>query len=166
MIAFILGLGIRLATFFASAGALFSVRNRSCGSVVAPPCCLPEGPRGREDVVPARGTGDLPQAIDYARDYRQTRADFGAEIKILPDLREQGPAPLAFHAAASEMPSVSRSGAARRALAPQTSHHSPLAQPTPCRSSPAVGARCGNPARRDLCGGHGNMHPYRDTCCI
>src|ERR1700747_1544438 len=100
MIAFILDLGIRLATFFASAGALFSARNRPCGSVVAAPCCLPQRPCGREDVVPARGAGDLAQAIDYAGDYRQTRADFGAETKILPDLSEREAPPRSEHAEA------------------------------------------------------------------
>src|SRR6058998_3711187 len=98
MIQFILGLGIRLATFLASAGALFSVRNRPCGSVVAPPCCLPQGPRGRENVLPARRAGDLAQMIDCARDYRKDRAFCGAGIKILPDLRERGPPPRSAHA--------------------------------------------------------------------
>jgi hypothetical protein len=91
MIAFILGLGIGLATFFAWAGAFFSACNRPCGSVVAPPCCLPQGPCGSGNVVPARRAGDLAQVIDYTGDYRQTRADFGAEVKIVPDLREGEP---------------------------------------------------------------------------
>jgi hypothetical protein len=74
MIAFILGLGIRLATFFASAGAFFSARNRPGGSAVAAPCCLPQRPRGRENALPARRAGDLAQMIDGAGDYRKDRA--------------------------------------------------------------------------------------------
>src|ERR1700730_3569613 len=95
MIALIFDLGIRLATFLAFAGACFrklgaglQARNRAWGSVVAIPCCFPAGPCGREMFFPAGRTKDLAQAIDYARDYRQNRADFGAETKILPDLRE------------------------------------------------------------------------------
>ena len=120
MIAFIFDLGIRLATFVASAAAFFREsgaglrgRKRPLGSAVAFPCQFPAEPRGRGNVFPARHAGDLAQAIDYIRNYRQNRADFDAEIKILPDLRERGPAPLALHAAASEMPSASRSGATR-----------------------------------------------------
>src|SRR5262249_3314852 len=107
MIAFMFDLCIRLAAFVALAVAFFRkpaaglrVRNRPCGSVVAPPCCLPEGPRGREDVVPARRAGDLPQAIDCNRNYRQNQADFDAETKILPDLRERDPPPRSEHAEA------------------------------------------------------------------
>src|SRR6266478_3804687 len=95
MIALIFDLGIRLATFAALAAAFFRRpgaglrgRNRAWGSVVAIPCCFPAGPRGRETFFPAGRTKDLAQAIDYTRDYRQNRADFGAETKILPDLRE------------------------------------------------------------------------------
>src|SRR6267378_491892 len=95
MIALILDLGIRLATFVALAAAFFrkpgaglQARNRAWGSVVAIPCCFPAGPRGRDMFFPAGRASDLAQAIDYARDYRQNRADFGAETKILPDLRE------------------------------------------------------------------------------
>ena len=95
MIALIFDLGIRLATFavlaaafFRTPGAGLRARNRAWGSVVAIPCSLPAGPRGREMSFPAGRTRDLAQVIDYARDYRQNRADFGAETKILPDLRE------------------------------------------------------------------------------
>src|SRR6266404_5303617 len=95
MIALILDLGIRLATFVALADAFFrkpgaglQARNRAWGSVVAIPCCFPAGPRGRDMFFPAGRIKDLAQVIDYARDYRQNRADFGAETKILPDLRE------------------------------------------------------------------------------
>jgi hypothetical protein len=98
MIQFILGLGIRMSAFFASAGALFSARNRPCGSVVAAPCCLPQGPCGRGNVLPARSAGDLAQTIDCAGDYRKVRALCGAEIKILPDLREREPLPRSAHA--------------------------------------------------------------------
>src|SRR6266404_9555496 len=109
MIALILDLGIRLATFVAFAGAYFRksgaglrARNRAWGSVVAIPCCFPAGPRGRGNVVPARRAVDLAQAIDSARDYRKNRAVFGAEIKILPDLRERGPPPSSEHAQAED----------------------------------------------------------------
>src|SRR6266446_246363 len=95
MIALIFDLGIRLATFVALAAAFFrkpgaglQARNRAWGSVVAIPCCFPAGPRGRDMFFPAGRARDLTQAIDYARDYRQNQADFGAETKILPDLRE------------------------------------------------------------------------------
>src|ERR1700730_12285004 len=95
MIALIFDLGIRLATFLAFAGACFrklgaglQARSWAWGWVVAIPCCFPAGPCGREMFFPAGRTKDLAQAIDYARDYRQNRADFGAETKILPDLRE------------------------------------------------------------------------------
>src|SRR5882724_10215078 len=113
MIWFIFDLGIRLATFVASAAAFFRARNRPLGSAVAFPCQFPAEPRGRENVFPASRASDLAQAIDYTRIYGQNRAHFGAEIKILPDLREREPAPRARHAAASEMPSASRSGATR-----------------------------------------------------
>src|SRR6266404_5663766 len=95
MIAMILDLGIRLATFVAFAGAYFrksgaglQARNRPCGAVVPFPCHSAAELRGRGMFSPAGRTKDLAQAIDYARDYRQNRADFGAETKILPDLRE------------------------------------------------------------------------------
>src|SRR5437660_4128545 len=95
MIALIFDLGIRLAAFVALAVAFFRkpgaglrTRNRPWGSLVAIPCQFPAGPRGRGNVFPARGTVDLAQALDYACDYRQNRADFGAETKFLPDLRE------------------------------------------------------------------------------
>ena len=91
MIWFILDLGIGLATFVALAVAFFGkpgaglrARYRAWGSAVAAPCCFPAGPRGRGNVVPARRAVDLAQAIDYTGDYRQNRADFGAEIKIPP----------------------------------------------------------------------------------
>src|ERR1700730_15849158 len=116
MIWFIFNLGIRLATFVVLAAAFFRkprARNRVWGSVVAIPCQFPAGPRGRGNVFPASRASDLAQAIDYTRSYRQNGVDFDAEIKILPDLREREPAPLARHAAASEMPSASRSGATR-----------------------------------------------------
>src|SRR5437016_448799 len=95
MIALIFDLGIRLATFavlaaafFRTPGAGWRARNRPWGSVVALPCHLPAGPRGREMFFPAGRTKDLAQAIDYAGHYRQSRVDFDAETKILPDLRE------------------------------------------------------------------------------
>src|ERR1700730_9748526 len=95
MIALIFDLGIRLATFVALAAAFFRkpgarlrARNRPWGPVVAIPRQFPAGPRGRGNVLPAHRTRDLAQAIDCARDYRQNRADFGAQIKIIPDLRE------------------------------------------------------------------------------
>src|SRR5216683_6229886 len=120
MIWFIFDLGIRLATFIGLAAAFFRrpwvglrARNRPWGSVVAIPCQFPAGPRGRGNVFPARRGRDLAQGIDYTRNYRRNQADFGAEIKILPDLREREPAPRARHAAAREMPSASRSGATR-----------------------------------------------------
>src|SRR6266436_4002441 len=118
MISFILDLGIRLATFVASAAAFFRARNRPWGSAIAFPCQFPAGPRGRGNVVPARHAGDLAQPNDYTRIFPQNRADLDAEIKILPDLREREPPPRsaradALHAAASEMPSASRSGATR-----------------------------------------------------
>src|SRR5947209_2180433 len=100
MIALILDLGIRLATFVAFAGACFGksgaglrARNRAWGSVVAIPCCFPAGPRGRDMFFPADRAIDLAQAIDYTRDSRQNSADFGAETKILPDLREARASP-------------------------------------------------------------------------
>src|SRR5215469_7672614 len=48
-------------------------------------------------------------------------------------------------------------GEARRPLAPQTAHPSPLAEPTLCRYPPEVGAGCLNRARPDLGGGHSVM---------
>src|ERR1700756_872805 len=95
MIALIFDLGIRLVTFAALAAAFFRTpgaglraRDRPWGSGVALPCCFPAGPRSRDMFFPARQARDLAQAIDYTRDHRQNRADFGAEAKILPDLRE------------------------------------------------------------------------------
>src|SRR5438132_6002886 len=95
MIASIFDLGIGLATFVALAVAFFGrrgaglrPRNRPWSSVVAIPCQFPAGPHGRGNSFPARCAADLAQPIDYTRDYRQNQADFGAETKILPDLRE------------------------------------------------------------------------------
>src|SRR3984893_12292852 len=93
--------GIRLATFVASAAAFFRkprARNRVWGSVVAIPCQFPAGPGGRGNVFPASRASDLAQAIDYTRSYQQNGVDFGAEIKILPDLREREPPPWSEHA--------------------------------------------------------------------
>jgi hypothetical protein len=102
MMRFIFDLGIRLVTFVALAAAFFRARNRPLGWVVAFPCQFPAGRRGRGNVVPASRASYLAQVIDYTRNYRQNRLDFGAEIKILPDLREREPAPLGLHAAASD----------------------------------------------------------------
>src|SRR5882762_9300543 len=109
MIRFIFDLGIEAATFVASAVAFFRkpgaglrARNRPCGSVVAIPCQFPAGPPGRGNVLPARRAVDLAQAIDYTRNYRRNRADFGAEIKILPDLRERESPPRSEHAEAED----------------------------------------------------------------
>src|SRR5439155_10267279 len=94
----------RLAAFAALAAAFFRTpaaglraRNRPRGSFVAVPCCLPQGPRGRETSFPADRAKDLAQAIDYGRNYRQNRADFGTETKILPDLRETRAPPASEH---------------------------------------------------------------------
>src|SRR5207237_4615399 len=64
--------------------------------------------------------------------------------------------PLAAHASLAQPEGRNDVGADDQApgsLAPTTPHHPSLAQPPLCRSSPEVGARCGNAARRDLCGG-------------
>ena len=118
MIWFIFDLGIALATFVASAAAFFRVRNRALGSAVAFPCHFPAGRRGRGNVVPARCAVNLAQAIDCTGDYRQNRADFRGRNEICPCW--QGNLPgcgvrtcRGRHAAASEMPSASRSGATR-----------------------------------------------------
>ncbi len=42
---------------------------------------------------------------------------------------------------------------AAKSMASQTAHHASLAQPALRRQTPEVGARCGNTARRVLCGG-------------
>src|ERR1700730_1976862 len=95
MIRFIFDLSIGLATivalavaFFGKSGAGLRGRSRPWGSVVATPCQFPARPHGRDTFSPARCVRDLAQAIDYARDYQQNQAYFGAETKILPDLRE------------------------------------------------------------------------------
>ncbi len=100
MIWFIFDLGIGLATFVAWVVAFFRepeaglrAHSRPWSSSETPPCSFPAGPRGRGNVFPARGADDFAQAIDYTRDYGQNPADFGAGIKILPDLRERGPPP-------------------------------------------------------------------------
>src|SRR5262245_13335737 len=124
MIQFIFDLGIGLSAFIALAVAFFRkpgvglrARNRPCGSVVAAPCCFPAGPRGRENVVPARRHVDLAQVIDYTWDYRRIQVDFGAEKKILPDLREEEPPPASEHAEAEDP--VDRVEAGEYALADQ-----------------------------------------------
>src|SRR6266851_2159897 len=95
MIALIFNLSIRLGTFVAFAAAFFGkpgaglrARGRPCGSVVPFPCHSAAELRGRGMFSPAGRARDLAQAIDDTRNYRQNRADFGAEIKIVPDLRE------------------------------------------------------------------------------
>src|SRR6266849_10180673 len=105
MIRFIFNLGVRLATFVAFAAAFFRppeaglrARNRPCGSVVPFPCHSAAELRGRGMFSPAGRARDLAQAIDDTRNYRQNRADFGAEIEIIPDLRERGPPPRSEHA--------------------------------------------------------------------
>jgi len=87
MIWFIFDLGVGLATFvvlavafFGPPGAGLRARNRPLGSTVALPCCFPDGLRGREMSLPDRCVGDSAQAVDYTRNYRQNRTDFGAEI--------------------------------------------------------------------------------------
>src|SRR3984893_1115821 len=109
MIRFIIDLGIELATFVASAVAFFRkpgaglrARNRPWGSVVAILCQFPAGPPGRGNVLPDRRAADLAQVVDLTIDYRQSRADFGAEMKILPDLREREPPPRSVHAEAED----------------------------------------------------------------
>src|ERR1700730_5167680 len=99
MIWFLFDLGIRLAAFVALAaffwkpGAGLRARNRPWARSWRFPCQFPAGRRGRGNVFPARGAGDLAQAVDYTRNYRQDSIDFGAQIKILPDLREREPPP-------------------------------------------------------------------------
>src|SRR3984893_17664781 len=96
MIWFIFDLGIMLGAFVASAAAFFRkprARNRVWGSVVAIPCQFPAGPRGRGNVFPASRASDLAHVIDYTRIYGQNWVDFGAEPKILPDLKQREPPP-------------------------------------------------------------------------
>jgi hypothetical protein len=95
MIQFMFDLAIGLATFAALTAAFFGkpgaglrARNRPWGWDVALPCCFPAGPRSRDMFFPAGRARDFAQAIDYTSDYRQDQADFGAETKILPVLRE------------------------------------------------------------------------------
>src|ERR1700731_459008 len=104
-----INLGIGMATFVAWAvaflnkpGAGVRTRDQPPDSVIVTPCCFPAGPHGRGNVVPAPRAGDLAQGIDHIRDYRQNRADFGAAIKILPDLREEEPPPRSKHAEAED----------------------------------------------------------------
>src|SRR5260370_33492735 len=99
MIRFIFDLGIGLATFVALAVAFFRkpgpgllARNRPWGAIVAIRCQFPAGPRGRENVFPASRASDLAQAFDYTRNYRQDQADFEAETKNFPVVRELSPA--------------------------------------------------------------------------
>jgi hypothetical protein len=77
MIQFIFDLAIGLATFAALTAAFFGK-----------PGAGPAGPRSRDMFFPEGRARDLAQAIDYTSDYRQDQADFGAETKILPVLRE------------------------------------------------------------------------------
>jgi len=86
MIRFIFDLGIGLAALVALGAAFFRkraaglrARNRVCRSVITMPCQFPARPRGRGNAFPARRADDLAQTIDYTRNYRQDRADFGAE---------------------------------------------------------------------------------------
>src|SRR3984893_6274385 len=123
MIWFIFNLGIRLATFVVLAAAFFRkprARNRVWGSVVAIPCQFPAGPGGRGNVFPARRGLHLAQAVDCTRDYRRNWTDFGAEIKILPDLREREPPPSSEHAEPED--AVDRVEAGQDALADQVAH--------------------------------------------
>ena len=113
MIWFIFDLGIGLATFVVWVVAFFGepeaglrARSRPWSSSETPPCSFPAGPRGRGNVVPARSTIDLAQAIDYARNYGKNRGNFGAGIKILPDLRERGPPAPLRNMPSPRMPSV------------------------------------------------------------
>ena len=55
---------------------------------VAIPCRLPARPRGSGNVFPANPIDDLAQQIDSTRDSRSEGADFGAETKNLPAVRE------------------------------------------------------------------------------
>jgi hypothetical protein len=103
MIAF--DLGTRLATFvalsvafFRKPGAGFRARNRPCGSAVQFPCHSAAELRDRGMFSPAGRARDLAQVIDYARNYRQNRVDFGAQIQISPDLRERALPPRSEHA--------------------------------------------------------------------
>src|SRR6266436_7855050 len=68
--------------------------------------------------------------------------------------------PLAAHAPTTQPAGrhhLGSHGEARRRLAPQTAHPSPVAEPTLCRYPPEVGAGCLNWARPDLGGGHSVM---------
>ena len=121
MMRFIFDLGIRLATFVASAAAFFRARNRPLGSAVAFPCQFPAGPRGRGNVVPARCAVDLTQVIDCTGDDRPNRADFEAGKKILPDLRERELRPEAV------TPRQARCGAPRNRVPRGWSTHRPCA---------------------------------------
>ena len=49
---------------------------------------------------------------------------------------------------------VAANDSSAKSVATQTPDHTPMARPTLRRQTPEVGARCGNTARRDLCGGH------------
>src|ERR1700730_9398341 len=120
MIRFIFDLGIELATFVASAVAFFRkpgaglrARNRPWGWSLQFPAGFP----GRRNVLPDRRAADLAQVVDLTRDYRQSRADFGAEMKILPDLREREPPPRSEHAQPED--SVDGVEAGQHALADQ-----------------------------------------------
>src|SRR3984893_12442460 len=68
--------------------------------------------------------------------------------------------PLAAHAPTTQPAGrhhLGSHGEARRRLAPQTAHPSPVAEPTLCRYPPEVGAGCLDWARPDLGGGHSVM---------
>ena len=126
-----------------------------------------EDPRRSHARHPAGGQGGA--APPHARADRCTGAlagTGGAGLQCLsrhPDqLRRPGGLPLSHHGPVAGRASAARpegpdelaaDDRAARSLAPQTPHHPFLAQSTLRRPPPEVGARCGNAARRDLCGG-------------